>query len=62
MVKILDNNYIFGFRYMDLTDEEKEKLRVSCKVAKKLDKLENLNQDRGLSDSDDEIDGNEQGM
>lgn len=34
------------FRYLDLTEEEKEKLRGSHKVAKKLEKLENMGQDR----------------
>lgn len=46
---------------MDLTEEEKEKLRVSYKVAKKLDKLENYDRDRcDQSDSDDECDATEQ--
>lgn len=48
-------------RYMDLTEDEKEKLRVSYKVAKKLDKLENFDRDRGDgSDSEDECDVIEQ--
>lgn len=34
------------FRFLDLTDDEKEKLRGSYKVAKKLDKLDNIGQDR----------------
>lgn len=34
------------FRFLDLTEEEKEKLRGSYKVAKKLDKLESIGQDR----------------
>jgi hypothetical protein len=33
------------YRYLDLTEEEKEKLKGSYKVARKLEKLENL-QDR----------------
>lgn len=33
-------------RYLDLTEEEKEKLKGSYKVAKKLEKLENIGQDR----------------
>lgn len=37
---------IFLYRFLDLTEEEKEKLRGSYKVAKKLDKLENMGQDR----------------
>ncbi|XP_058167890.1 uncharacterized protein LOC131282437 [Anopheles ziemanni] len=58
---VLSNREIRLLRYMDLTEEEKEKLRVSYKVAKKLDKLENYDRDRcDQSDSDDECDGNEQ--
>lgn len=54
---VLSNREIRLLRYMDLTEEEKEKLRVSYKVAKKLDKLENFDRDRGdQSDSDDECD------
>lgn len=33
-------------RFLDLTEEEKEKLRGSYKVAKKLDKLESMGQDK----------------
>lgn len=33
-------------RYLDLTEEEKEKLRGSHKVARKLEKLESIGQDR----------------
>lgn len=42
------HSFIITFygRYLDLTDEEKEKLRGSYKVARKLDKLEGRNQDR----------------
>jgi hypothetical protein len=36
---------LFCYRYLDLTEEEKEKLKGSYKVARKLEKLENL-QDR----------------
>ncbi|XP_053684664.1 uncharacterized protein LOC128734470 [Sabethes cyaneus] len=58
---VLSNREIRLLRYMDLTEEEKEKLRVSCKVAKKLDKLENFDRDRGdASDSDDDCDPTEQ--
>ncbi|XP_058837896.1 uncharacterized protein LOC131693784 isoform X1 [Topomyia yanbarensis] len=58
---VLSNREIRLLRYMDLTEDEKEKLRVSYKVAKKLDKLENFDRDRGdASDSDDECDGAEQ--
>lgn len=54
---VLSNREIRLLRYMDLTEEEKEKLRVSYKVAKKLDKLENFDRDRGdPSDSEDECD------
>ncbi|XP_055619863.1 uncharacterized protein LOC129764624 isoform X2 [Toxorhynchites rutilus septentrionalis] len=58
---VLSNREIRLLRYMDLTEEEKEKLRVSYKVAKKLDKLENFDRDRGdPSDSEDECDVAEQ--
>lgn len=58
---VLSNREIRLLRYMDLTEEEKEKLRVSYKVAKKLDKLENFDRDRGdPSDSEDECDVTEQ--
>uniref|UniRef100_A0A182PUN7 3'-5' exonuclease domain-containing protein n=1 Tax=Anopheles epiroticus TaxID=199890 RepID=A0A182PUN7_9DIPT len=58
---VLSNREIRLLRYMDLTEEEKEKLRVSYKVAKKLDKLENYDRDRcDQSDSDDECDVTEQ--
>jgi hypothetical protein len=36
---------LFCHRYLDLTEDEKEKLKGSYKVARKLEKLENL-QDR----------------
>lgn len=51
--------YIILFRYIDLTDEEKEKLKSSAKVAKKLEKLENLGQDRDGDSSDDDGDNEE---
>lgn len=58
---VLSNREIRLLRYMDLTEDEKEKLRVSYKVAKKLDKLENFDRDRGdASDSDDDCDVIEQ--
>lgn len=41
----LINFILFCYRYLDLTEEEKEKLKGSYKVARKLEKLENL-QDR----------------
>lgn len=34
------------FRYLDLTEEEKDKLKGSYKVAKKLEKLEGIGQYR----------------
>lgn len=37
---------LMNCRYLDLTEEEKEKLKGSYKVAKKLEKLENIGQDR----------------
>lgn len=43
---VLSNREVRLLRYIDLTDEEKEKLKGSYKVAKKLEKLENLGQDR----------------
>lgn len=56
---VLSNREIRLLRYLDLTEEEKEKLRGSYKVAKKLEKLENIGQDRDRdSDSDDETDMN----
>jgi len=36
---------LFCHRYLDLTEDEKEKLKGSYKVARKLEKLENM-QDR----------------
>lgn len=57
---VLSNREIRLLRYLDLTEEEKEKLRGSHKVAKKLEKLENIGQDRDQSDSDDEVEIMEQ--
>lgn len=55
---VLSNREIRLLRFLDLTDEEKDKLRGSYKVARKLDKLESMGQDRDASDSDDdEADG-----
>lgn len=51
---VLSNREIRLLRYLDLTEEEKDKLKGSVKVAKKLEKLENLGQDRNFSDSDDD--------
>ena len=53
---VLSNREIRLLRYLDLTEEEKEKLKGSVKVAKKLEKLENIGQDRNYSDSEDEVD------
>jgi len=49
----------FVFRYLDLTEEEKEMLRGSLKVAKKLEKLENSGKDNRNSDSDSDNDEND---
>jgi exonuclease 3'-5' domain-containing protein 1 len=57
---VLSNREIRLLRYLDLTEEEKDKLKGSVKVAKKLEKLENLGQDKNFSDSDDEVDNIEQ--
>lgn len=53
---VLSNREIRLLRYLDLTEEEKEKLRGSYKVARKLDKLEGRNQDRDSKSDDDEDD------
>lgn len=45
---------LFCFRYIELTDEEKEKLKSSAKVAKKLEKLETLGQEKDMYWSSDE--------
>lgn len=57
---VLSNREIRLLRYIDLTEDEKDKLKGSIKVAKKLEKLENLGQDKNFSDSDDEVDNIEQ--
>lgn len=57
---VLSNREIRLLRFLDLTEEEKEKLRGSYKVAKKLDKLESMGQDRDNSDSDDDAEQCEQ--
>lgn len=56
---VLSNREVRLLRYIELTDEEKEKLKSSAKVAKKLEKLESLGQERDDNSSDDEGD-NEQ--
>ena len=45
----------FYLRYIELTEEDKEKLKGSYKVAKKLEKLENRDKN-GDSDEDDDFD------
>lgn len=57
---VLSNREIRLLRYLDLTEEEKEKLKGSVKVAKKLEKLESIGQDKNYSDSDDDGENNEQ--
>lgn len=57
---VLSNREIRLLRYLDLTEEEKDKLKGSVKVAKKLEKLENLGQEKNFSDSDDEVENIEQ--
>lgn len=58
---VLSNREIRLLRYLDLTEDEKEKLKGSVKVAKKLEKLESMGQDRNnFSDSDDDGDNNDQ--
>lgn len=52
---VLSNREIRLLRYLDLSDEEKEKVKGSHKVAKKLEKLENMGQEKNFSDSDDEV-------
>ncbi|KAK5638366.1 hypothetical protein RI129_012661 [Pyrocoelia pectoralis] len=53
---VLSNREVRLLRYIELSEEEKEKLKSSTKIAKKLEKLENLNQDRDVSSSDEECD------
>ena len=57
---VLSNREIRLLRYLDLTEDEKDKLKGSVKVAKKLEKLENLGQEKNFSDSDDEVENIEQ--
>jgi len=57
---VLSNREIRLLRYLDLTEDEKDKLKGSVKVAKKLEKLENLGQDKNFSDSDEEVENIEQ--
>lgn len=57
---VLSNREIRLLRYLDLTEDEKDKLKGSVKVAKKLEKLENIGQDKNFSDSDDDGDNMDQ--
>jgi len=52
---VLSNREIRLLRYIELTEEDKEKLKGSYKVAKKLEKLENRDKN-GDSDEDDDFD------
>ncbi|CAG9770035.1 unnamed protein product [Ceutorhynchus assimilis] len=51
---VLSNREVRLLRYIELTDEEKDKLKSSAKVAKKLEKLESLGQEKDNDSSDDE--------
>ena len=53
---VLSNREIRLLRYLELTEDEKEKLKGSYKVARKLEKLENMGQDKGDSSDDDDED------
>ncbi|CAH0549436.1 unnamed protein product [Brassicogethes aeneus] len=53
---VLSNREVRLLRYIELTEEEKEKLKSSAKVAKKLEKLESLGQDRDQDSSDEDQD------
>jgi exonuclease 3'-5' domain-containing protein 1 len=53
---VLSNREIRLLRYLELTKEEKEKLKSSYKVAKKLEKLESMGQDKNDSSDEDEDD------
>lgn len=46
--------YFLLYRYLELTEDEKAKLRGSYKVARKLEKLEGAGMERGGADSDDD--------
>ncbi|XP_017839229.1 uncharacterized protein LOC108597276 [Drosophila busckii] len=57
---VLSNREIRLLRYMDLTEEEKERLKGYYKVAKKLEKMESAgNANKDQSDSDDDAEPNE---
>lgn len=53
---VLSNREVRLLRYIELTDDEKEKLKSSAKVARKLEKLENLRQEKDDNSSDDGLD------
>jgi len=53
---VLSNREIRLLRYIELTEEDKEKLKGSYKVAKKLEKLENRDNRNLDSDEDDDFD------
>ncbi|CAK1541450.1 unnamed protein product [Leptosia nina] len=55
---VLSNREIRLLRYLELTEEEKEKLKGCHKISKKLEKLEAIGQDKD-SDSDDDEKENE---
>nr|XP_023027846.1 uncharacterized protein LOC111515877 [Leptinotarsa decemlineata] len=56
---VLSNREVRLLRYIELTDDEKEKLKSSAKVAKKLEKLESLGQDRDGDSSDEDADNDQ---
>ncbi|XP_019763766.2 uncharacterized protein LOC109540050 [Dendroctonus ponderosae] len=51
---VLSNREVRLLRYIELTEEEKEKLKSSAKVAKKLEKLESLGQEKDNESSDED--------
>uniref|UniRef100_A0A0K8TLD3 Putative exonuclease n=1 Tax=Tabanus bromius TaxID=304241 RepID=A0A0K8TLD3_TABBR len=57
---VLSNREIRLLRYMDLTEDEKERLKGFYKVAKKLEKMEGGGGDKDHSDSEDEQENTEQ--
>ncbi|XP_033253475.1 uncharacterized protein LOC117192819 [Drosophila miranda] len=60
---VLSNREIRLLRYMDLTENEKERLKGYYKVAKKLEKMESAgNPSKDQSDSEDEAEPNENEM
>lgn len=57
---VLSNREVRLLRYIELTEDEKEKLKSSAKVAKKLEKLESLGQEREMYFSSDEENAQDQ--